>query len=81
MPAITVATTSIDLVATYPKINGQMINLEVLAGNAWVKPGTTAATTLNGNKMEAKTSMNIKVSNGLKVISDSTATLQIWILG
>lgn len=45
IPAIAVAQTSIDLVSTYSKINGQKIRFDVLAGNLWVKPGTTAVTT------------------------------------
>lgn len=82
IPNISVAQTSIDLVSTYSKINGQKVKLEVLTGNLWVKPGTTAVTTANGNKMAGLSSIEIDVSNGLKVISDATgATIQLWILG
>lgn len=82
IPAIAVSTTSIDLVSTYKQINGQKIILEVLAGNVWVKPGTTAATTSNANKMVGVTSKEFIVSNGLKVISDVTgATIQLWVMG
>lgn len=82
IPNIAVAQTSIDLVTTYSKINGQKVKLEVLTGNLWVKPGTTAVTTANGNKMVGLSSIEIDVSNGLKVISDATgATIQLWILG
>lgn len=82
VPAIAVAQTSIDLVETYKSIRGQAITLEVLTGNVWVKPGTVAVTTLNGNKMEGKTAIDIAPSNGLNVISDSTgAVIQIWIKG
>lgn len=82
IPAIAVAQTSIDLVSTYSKINGQKIKLEVLAGNVWIKPGSGAVTTANGNKLIGVTSIEIEASNGLKVISDVTgATIQIWILG
>lgn len=82
IPDVTVAQTSIDLVATYSKINGQRIILEVLSGNVWVKPGTAAVTTANGNKMVGVTSREFSASNGLKIISDVTgAKIQIWILG
>lgn len=81
VPNVAVASTSIDLVATYPKINGQTITLEVLSGNVWVKPGAGPVTTLNGNKLEGKVAIDINASNGLHVISDSAAVIQIWILG
>lgn len=82
VPGIAVAQISIDLVATYGKINGQKVRLEVLSGNVWVKPGASAVTTANGNKMVGVSSIEINVSNGLKVISDVTgATIQLWILG
>ena len=82
IPDVTIAQTSIDLVSTYSKINGQRIIIEVLSGNVWVKPGTTAVTAANGNKMVGVTSREFSVSNGLKIISDVTgAKIQIWILG
>lgn len=81
IPAIAVSTTSIDLVATYPKINGQTITLEVLTGSVYVKPGTGAVTTSTGNKLEGKVSIDINASSGVNVISDSSATMQIWIYG
>jgi len=82
VPAIAVAQTSISLTTTYSKINGQKVKLEVLSGNVWVKPGTTAVTTANGNKMVGVSSIEIDASNGLNVISDVTgATIQLWILG
>lgn len=81
IPAIAVSTTSIDLVATYPKINGQTITLEVLTGSVYVKPGTGVVTTSTGNKLEGKVSIDINASSGVNVISDSSATMQIWIYG
>lgn len=81
IPNIAVSTVAIDLDATYPNIYGQTITLEVLTGSVWVKPGTTAVTTANGNKLEGKVSIDINTSNGLQVISDSSAVIQIWIYG
>jgi len=52
----------------------------VLSGNIYFNP-KAVATTLNGNKIEGKTSLEVVVSKGASIISDATATVQIWILG
>jgi hypothetical protein len=77
---ITVGNTATDFYATYPQMKGQPCTVEVLAGNIYVNP-SAVATTLNGNKLEGKSSIDIVNSKGLSIISDSTATVQVWIYG
>jgi len=80
IPNITVTGTAIDLYATYPQLRSQPCAIEVLSGNIYFNP-KAVATTLNGNKIEGKTSLEVVVSKGASIISDATATVQIWILG
>lgn len=80
IPNVTVGNTAIDFYATYPQMNGQACTVEVLSGSIFINPNTVA-TTANGNKLEGKSSIDIINSKGLSIISDSTATVQVWIYG
>ena len=80
IPNLTVGTTAIDFYTTYPQLRGQPCTLEVLTGNIFVNPSGVATTTA-GNKLEGKSSIDIIASKGLSIISDSTATVQVWIYG
>lgn len=80
IPNITVADTAIDFYATYPQMKGQPCTVEVLVGNIYVNPKATATTT-NANKLEGKSSFDVNCSDGLSLISDSSATVQVWIWG
>lgn len=70
--------TSVDSSADSIAINGQAITFQVVAGNIWINPLTTAVANATAFKLTAGQTLDMVVKGTLSIISDvTTATYQI----